>query len=394
MLSKSIHEIGLADLQDLKQNGVPEGKTIEYKREMPANTNDEKAKLLAAVSSFANTAGGDLLLGVEESKGLPTSFGGVAVADVDKEKARLEQVIASGLEPRLPRLDIHTIPVQGGKHVIVIRVPKSWTAPHRVKLNSRFYGRNSSGRYELDVGDLRYAFTLSETVAERIRNFRTGRVAKILGGEMPGPLWDSAVIALHGVPLSSFTTAERFDVPALHDAVVKMQTLSGGGNPRTNLDGAVLYNRMPTGRPTFASQPRDGWHAYTQVFREGMVETASVIDRRDGRPSLPSIAYEQRLGNFLERCIRALTSLGVEPPIYVFLSLVGSAGCELGISGEVAVGYSPLDQNVVILPEVVVEDLNSDPYAVLRPAFDMVWNAFGLERSANFDGDGNWRHKR
>jgi hypothetical protein len=49
------------------------GKTIEYKREMPARKNEEVIKSLAAVSSLANTAGGDLLIGIEAEAGLRTT---------------------------------------------------------------------------------------------------------------------------------------------------------------------------------------------------------------------------------------------------------------------------------------------------------------------------------
>ena len=48
-----------------------------------------------------------------------------------------------------------------------------------------------------------------------------------------------------------------------------------------------------------------------------------------------------------------------------------------------------LVDDVVMLPEVVVEDSGEEPYGVLRPAFDMVWNAFGLARSLNYDEDGS-----
>ena len=58
MISKPVHEIRFADLNALIGT-VAEGKTIEYKREMPAGTRDEKIKFLAAVASLANTAGGD-----------------------------------------------------------------------------------------------------------------------------------------------------------------------------------------------------------------------------------------------------------------------------------------------------------------------------------------------
>ena len=163
MIPKLLDTIVAADLQALIDNEVRESKTIEYKRELPGNADSEKVPFLAAVSSFANTGGGDLLLGVEAEGGLPTAFPGLDIPDLDREKLRLEQIVANGLEPRLPRIDLHPVEVADGQHVVVVRVPKSWTSPHRVKKNNQFYGRNSAGKYPLDVGELRTAFTLSET---------------------------------------------------------------------------------------------------------------------------------------------------------------------------------------------------------------------------------------
>ena len=47
------------------------------------------------------------------------------------------------------------------------------------KQNSRFYSRNSAGKYALDVAELRGAFALSASVGERIREFRDFRLGKL-----------------------------------------------------------------------------------------------------------------------------------------------------------------------------------------------------------------------
>ena len=84
---------------------------------------------------------------------------------------------------------------------------------------------------------------------------------------------------------------------------------------------------------------------------------------------------------------------GINPPVYTFLSLVGVRGCRLGFGGMGTIYENdhPFSQDVMLLPEVVVEDLGTDPGRLLRPAFDVVWNAFGLRRSLNYDEQGNWR---
>ena len=64
-----------SDLQNLIDHQVREGKVIEYKRDLYGNTDSEKKEFLADVSSFANTVGGDLIIGMDEEEALPIEIG-------------------------------------------------------------------------------------------------------------------------------------------------------------------------------------------------------------------------------------------------------------------------------------------------------------------------------
>lgn len=62
-LNRPLDSVEESDLQELIDNQVPEGKTIEYKEALPGNSDGDKKEFLADVSSFANAAGGDLIFG-------------------------------------------------------------------------------------------------------------------------------------------------------------------------------------------------------------------------------------------------------------------------------------------------------------------------------------------
>ncbi len=189
MINKKIEEIKESDLQVLINNKVFEGKTIEYKKELPINSDSDKKEFLADITSFANSSGGDLIFGISQDNqtGEPKAIEGIEVENADKEKTRLDNIIRDGVEPRLLSTTIQPISLSNSKFVILIRIPKSWIGPHRVIYggHSKFYARNSSGKYEMDVDELRVAFNLSETLAEKIRNFRIDRIAKIMADETP-----------------------------------------------------------------------------------------------------------------------------------------------------------------------------------------------------------------
>jgi predicted HTH transcriptional regulator len=67
-----LSEISAADLEALIENEVLEGRQLEYKL-LIGTDDDAKRKFLAAVSSFANASGGDLLVGVGAEEGVATA---------------------------------------------------------------------------------------------------------------------------------------------------------------------------------------------------------------------------------------------------------------------------------------------------------------------------------
>lgn len=382
MISKPINEIQTDDLDALIRDEVREGKTIEYKLQLPGGADRDKVRFLAVVSSLANTAGGDLLIGVEAVDGIPRALPGIEIDNLDKEKLRLEQIIANGIEPRLPHLELGLISVGDDRQVLVVRVRRSWLGPHRISKNNQFYGRNSAGNYPLDVGELRNAFTLSETVAERIRNFRADRAALLYGDETPVPLMEGGKMILHLLPLSAFTGAVAIDIERHHNELHKLVPLGASGwNSKVNLDEYLNY----TGEPGPS-------RAYTQLFRTGIVEAVAVLTPYSDERSIASVAYERNILQALPRYLMGLREMEVEPPIYVFLSFVGVKGYQFGIDywNLGLSGPNTLERDIVTFPEIEMHDYLVDYSQAMRPLFDRVWNAFGYLRSFNYDDDGNW----
>lgn len=242
MIEKPINVITRADLQNLV--GVArEDKTLEFKVELPGKAASDAVPFLAGVSSLANSAGGDFVLGIAAKDGLAESVPGVAILNIDAEKLRLEQMLSNGLEPRLPRLDIRAVPCAEKRYVLIIWISRSWVGPHRVRANDKFYGRNSGGKYPLDVGELRTAFVLSESVAERVRAFRTERLISIGAGETPVPLPDGGRAVLQVVPLAPFADRRSMDiveqVAAGYTVPLPLEGPSGANQQDVNLDGYV-----------------------------------------------------------------------------------------------------------------------------------------------------------
>lgn len=383
MLPVAIKDVDVPVLQALIVSSVREEKTIEYKREIPGAADSEAVRFLATVSSFANTAGGDVLFGVEANDGVPVKLPGIEIDNLDGEKLRIENVLRNGLEPRLPQVDIHPVMVGNKKYVLVVRVARSWIAPHRVRRNSKFYARNSAGQYELDVDELRTAFTMSETIAARIRDFRTERIARIRSRQTPVSLNPGGCMVVHILPLGAFTGATTIDIAACEASTNRVRPMGASGwNWRINLDGVVSF----TGRDTTPSR------AYAQTFRTGAVESVSVFGAYNDRMFLPSVGYEEKVMKCLAEYIEFAREFAINPPYFLFLSFVGMRGYTLAVDRSMLwrEDVPALQEDMVVLPEILIAERDVQPHQILRSVFDMVWNAFGFTRSLNYDDQGHW----
>ncbi len=96
MLDRPLEQITLADLEEPVREAIPEGKTLDYKRDLYGGKDPEKKELLKDASSFANTMGGDLIIGMDEANGIPTGIPCVSVANVDAEKLDWMRSFAGG----------------------------------------------------------------------------------------------------------------------------------------------------------------------------------------------------------------------------------------------------------------------------------------------------------
>jgi hypothetical protein len=386
-IPKAIHEIALSDLTTLVGR-VREGKTIEFKSALPNNSEKEIDSFVGGVSALANTIGGDFLIGITETKdGLAEAVTGVGVQNVNEEKRRLEHLLADWLEPRLPRIDIQPITCGEDRYVFVVRVARSWIGPHRLTKNNKFYGRNSGGKYPLDVGELRTAFVFGEAVEERIRTFRAERLVKIVAGETPVPMCTSTNVVLHMIPLPSFADRRLIEV---------MSNLASGHIVPLPLDGPSGANQNAVnlhGYMNFSQARPEGARSYVQLFRNGAIEGVSQINEDEGgKPYLVGRLFATKIVSAVRQYLRVLVDFDVGFPVFAFVSLCGVKDCCMKYDTGGVVETTPsLRENVIVLPEVAFDSETADVPAVLRPIFDIVWNAFGFVQSDMYTSDGIWK---
>jgi hypothetical protein len=393
MLPISFDDIAPEDIVRLVTDKVSERKTLEFKRTLNIGNTDDKAEFLADVSSFANASGGDILFGITDERGedgnatgIPGEIVGLTVSNAGTECNRIEQLIQTGLQPRLPIVFVKALVIPERGMVIVIRVGKSWTAPHMVSYanRTRFFSRNSSsGKVLLDVHQIGAAFAEQRGIGERLRAWKADRISKTLSGESPVGL-TGARLLFHFIPAATLMVDGQ-SLPRVFDTNKwgngrLLMSLSPEWS-RYNADGFLLTSREST----------DEGRSYLQVFKDGSLEYGdSYVLRWNGRGSIPSGILEEKLVATFGQAMSLLKGLEVSPPVYVTLTLIDVKGAKLA-TPYFANGYEshPIDRVVVVCPDVEVQHFAEDPPypATLLPIINSVWQAAGIAQSLNIKQD-------
>jgi len=371
----------MPDLMELKENGVRESRTLDYKSELPLDGREARKEFLADVTAFANTAGGDLVVGVTEKQGEPEAFPGIEIADWDEFQLRLTNLIRDGTEPRLQGLSFHRVSTTSGRYVLILRVPRSYRRPHRVVLggHGHFYGRDSAQKYQLDVEDLRRTFTQAAGISEVLQQFRAERADLVRRDQAFSSVPHSPKAVLHLIPEDSLAGDRELDLSNIGLGEARpLPRAALGYSHGVALEGIYWYNE---------------W-AYTALFRNGIIEAVEALIVHKGM--LSPNPLQQEVVDGVTSYLPLLRRLGVDPPFRIVLTLIGVKGCAFPVwSVDTLVRpRRQLVDDTLELNGPILDTFEVEPALALRPLFDRLWNAFGYARCGDYDETGAWRPRQ
>jgi hypothetical protein len=379
MLTKRLTDVDVVDIKTLCENRALESRFLDFKVEAIGVGEKDKREFLADISAFANASGGDLILGVKTKDGAADEICGIDLDDPDKEKQRLNNIARDGLEPRVSGIDMAWLPISGTRGIMVIRVPRSWSAPHRVTFlkEMNFFARNSAGKNPMSVDELRRAFNLSESVAEKIRAFREERLQIIGARQLPFDLQAGPKLVAHIVPLGAIV--DPLDLQIDRDSEGTVRPIGSTGSTSQHcLEGfATLTHETPV-------------TAYSLMFRTGAVECVAGIapDGSSGQ-SVDWYRIENAVFESWKQFVPFASNFGVDPPIYFFATL--SEVANLNLQQFSAAGFGT-PRNIVRLPEVFigVDEFGNRPESLFKRLLEVTANAFGLSRCPSYDANGKF----
>lgn len=371
MISQPFDEICRSDLEALVANGVSERRDLEFKRDLPGETADEIKEFLADMTSLANAQGGDLIFGIEEKAGVAASLVGLTVENRDATLQRLENILRDSIDPKLIGVQMEWIPLDAPLGAIVIRVPASLAAPHRVRYRKSglFFGRNSRGKYEMDAQELRVAFTQSEQLPEKIRQLHADAVEAAGGRDMPFALNAEPAAVVSIVPLPFFR--EVRDLAITHENVQVPVEVSGGVDWIDTLEGVLMHTPVnEEGRV----------RSYALTHRAGRVDVAWTIGGvRDVRGHERHWVWPERFERGLLDAAGAaaarLRQHGLQGPWVIMATVVGVRDYELIFSdGSTS---RPAWRDRAPMSALVVDQIGQ---ASLQPLLKAFWLLFGQRR--------------
>jgi hypothetical protein len=173
LLGSRLEQVQHSHLMTLVSSQVAEAFDLDFKSEMYGSSDRGKHDAATDVAALANTAGGLLILGVEEDEQARASAApGITLSEADER--RIRQIVGSQVVP-MPVIDVLRIPdpARPGHGLVLIAVPRSPLAPHAVLVNVslRYPKRNgATTRYlsEPEVADAyRERFATAHRQAER-----------------------------------------------------------------------------------------------------------------------------------------------------------------------------------------------------------------------------------
>ena len=375
MIAGRLDDIDATALQGLIDNATSESRTLEFKRQIPKDGKE----VLAAGTAVANPTGGDLVRGLDETDGVASGLTGLE-GDGDSLILALGGQIWTGVEPRIAGLRSHWVKLPSGRVILILRIPVSAAAPHRVILggHNRFYARNSCGKHQMDTHDLRLAFTAGDALPEKLRRLHDLAVeAAATGRNLPFPIhkFPTAVVSI--IPFSFLREASDFEVTP--ETAVAPVRATDGLHAIHMIEGVLLHSPLNAGSPENSNG--NSVRTYALTHRRGRVDVAWTIGRDQvfaGDMSALAV-WPKRFEDGLDDAVRSsglrLRDLGIEGPYLIQATVIGIEGSHLILDTHQSSEGTWRDH--ARLGEILAEDLRT---VALDPLTSAFWLAFGLPR--------------
>lgn len=219
----------------------------------------------------------------------------------------------------------------------------------------------------------------NDGLEKRMQSFVSSRIVYIINNDTPVPLDSDKKVIVHLIPVSSFKHIEQVINLEL---VQKSNSLlfplgSNYSDNRYNYHGYLTYND----------------YGYTQVFRNGCIETVSNRFYNNDNEIMYANDFEWFVIQQIREYINVLGGQKIKGPFYMFATFTGTEGFSLPkYSNSIFFNNGKIDHNKITLPKVRIENAENIE-SFMKHSFDVLWNAGGIPSSPSYT-NGIWNRKQ
>lgn len=415
LLSEPLQAIAPDDIKQLWLDEASEGTELELKSDLPSKAGLQKDpwyqgnsfgeyarnQITEEIVAFANTLGGVLCVGIEESSDHPKrAIGPSPVPRVHELARRLRQAVYDSIDPPLPMLEAVGVELTtNGEGVVLLRVPPSRRRPHRHQVSKEVFVRRSDESARISMREIQELTLQATSEAQRVGatiNDRRSKFRDQLNHWLYKRSARGCGIHLVTMPTTPLDLGRVVGRPALTSFSFGVVADFGGGNtiPCTWPSRPASVWR-PGLRSISATVERPNRQGEYSLQTDGLAEVSFNMQVTDEQPGLFAGWLLGALGHMLawiER-IRIESGASVEFALAVQLPVVGRP---IDLIRYGATSFSSFDSGGEMPAgenEFPIISVGSrDEFEILLQRFDEdVWNLAGQDiqkTSANFKFSG------
>lgn len=218
---------------------------------------------------------------------------------------------------------------------------------------------------------------------KKIDEFHKKRIEKLKKNETPFP--EGGKIAIHLIPFESFNSPRHYDLSAYNGNYETLKSIKSFPFDQTyNFDG-LLY---------FIMNANEKCLYYVQIYINGIIEVVDGYHLGAGKKVIYTLDMEKEIMDFTKECLLFQKKLGVNPPIFLCLTLLGAKNFSIPEKEHDPFSkIRPIDREDLLLPKIRIEKFDIIPEKILKANFDRIWNACGHPRCLDYNEKGEFKAK-
>ncbi|WP_280166550.1 hypothetical protein [Priestia aryabhattai] len=182
----------------------------------------------------------------------------------------------------------------------------------------------------------------------------------------------NAKVIAHLISLSSIKQENyTIDLAPLRNRATDVPLLSGFANDyKFNYEGYTTFH-------TYSG-------SYVQIFRNGYLEVVDTKFFNEDHKQFYVTRFETSLIENITKYIHLFSSLGLEGPFLLNIVILGAKDFSIVLNFDQFLDTYPNEKEKISLPQILIEDYQKPLASTLKPAFDVLWNTFGIYGSINY----------